>query len=95
MRASATSLFLNLWPWNVSANHCLKPSGGKAISLNIFNLTAKRRSALGPADQSRAPLTCPVPNAELTVRDKCFSRDGPSLSNCLLHLCKNVHNVHA
>lgn len=68
---------------------------GDAISLNILNLTAmRRRSALGPAVQSRAPFSHPIPNAELTVRDKCFSRDGPSVSNCLLHLCKNVHKVH-
>lgn len=68
---------------------------GEAISLNILNVTAiQRRSALGPADQSSAPLSLPIPNAELTVRDKCFSRDAPSLSNCLPHLCKNVHDVH-
>lgn len=59
---------------------------GEAISLNIFNVTAmQRRSALGPADQSRAPLCHPVPNAELT--EISASPEMAPLPQIAFHIC--------
>lgn len=71
------------------------PLGGEAISLNILNVTAMEcRSALGPVDQSSAPLSHPIPSQMLSSQSEISaSPEMAPLPQIAFHICVRMSTM--